>query len=75
MLARHADGSIDTLESDFEQVCQPAAPQEAQLWYKKVGNTLHTLNKLASYSHCHPKCLTKYLSHKLSSTSYNSIVY
>ena len=47
MLARHADGSTDTLESDFEQVCQPAAPQEAQLWYKKVGNRsfMHNVHK------------------------------
>ena len=38
-MARQADGSTDTLESDFERVCQPAAPQVTQLWYKKVGNT------------------------------------
>ena len=37
-MARHADGSTDTLESDFEQVCQPAARQVTQIWYKKVDN-------------------------------------
>ena len=31
--------TTDTLESDFEQVCQLAAPQVTQLWYRKVGNT------------------------------------
>ena len=39
MLARQVDGSTGTLESDFEQVYQPAAPQVTQLWYKKVGIT------------------------------------
>ena len=50
-LARHADGSTDTLELDFEQVCQPTAPQVTQLWYKEVGNRLeiplcHDLSQL-----------------------------
>ena len=35
-MARHEDGSTDTLESDIEHVCQPAAPQATQLWYKKL---------------------------------------
>ena len=38
MLARHANGSTDTLEPDFEQVCQLATPQVTQLWYKKLDN-------------------------------------
>ena len=38
MLARQADGSTGTLESDFKQVCQPSAPQVTQIWYKKAGN-------------------------------------
>ena len=38
-MARQADGSTDTLESDIEHVCQPAAPQVTQLWYKKLDNT------------------------------------
>ena len=38
MLARHVDGSTDTLESDFEQVCQPTAPQVIQLGAKLVDN-------------------------------------
>ena len=37
-MARQSDGSTNTLASDFEQVCQPMAPQVTQLWYKKVGN-------------------------------------
>ena len=44
-MARHEDGSTHTLESDFEQVCQPAAPQVTQLWYKKVGNTTDILQR------------------------------
>ena len=39
ILARQADGSTDTLESGFEQVYQPVAPQVTQLWYKKLDNT------------------------------------
>ena len=42
-MARQTDGSTDTVESDFEQVCQPAAPQVTQLWYKKLDNTLHQI--------------------------------
>ena len=38
MLARHADGSTNTLESEFEQVCQPATPQVIQLSAKLVDN-------------------------------------
>ena len=41
-MARCEDWSTGTLESDFEQVCQPTAPQVTQLWYKKVGNKLHS---------------------------------
>ena len=37
-MAKQANGSTDTLESDFEQVYQLADPQVTQLWYKKVGN-------------------------------------
>ena len=37
-MARHEEGSTDTLESNIGHVCQPAAPQVTQLWYKKVGN-------------------------------------
>ena len=36
--SRHEDRSTDTLESNIGHVCQPAAPQVNQLWYKKVGN-------------------------------------
>ena len=42
ILARQADGSTGTLESDFEQVCQLAAPQVTQLLYKKAGNITHS---------------------------------
>ena len=37
-MARQADGSTDTLELDFEQVCQSTTPQVTQLWYKKLDN-------------------------------------
>ena len=37
-MARHEDGSTDTLESNFEQVFQPAAPQVIQLSAKLVDN-------------------------------------
>ena len=37
-MARHEDGSTNILKSDFEQVCQPVAPQVTQLWYKKLDN-------------------------------------
>ena len=43
MLDRHADGSIDTLESEFEQVCQPTAPQVIQLSAKLVDNIHHLI--------------------------------
>ena len=38
-MARQADESSDTLELEFEQVCQPVAPQVTQLWYKNVDNS------------------------------------
>ena len=37
-MSRDEEGSIDTLESDIEHVCQPTAPQVTQLWYKKLDN-------------------------------------
>ena len=41
-MARHEDRSTDTLESDFEQVCQPVAPQVIQLSAKLVDNRVNT---------------------------------
>ena len=37
-MATQVDRSTDTLESEFEQVCQPADPQVTQLWYNKLDN-------------------------------------
>ena len=47
-MARQADGSTDTLESDFEQVCQLAAPQVTQFMVQKVGQQAKAIN-CASY--------------------------
>ena len=38
-MARHKSESSDTLETNIYHVCQMAAPQVTQLWYKKFGNT------------------------------------
>ena len=49
-MARHVDGSTDTLESEFEQVYQPAAPQVIQLSTKLVDDMRFTRNPHIKYA-------------------------
>ena len=47
-LARHEDGSTDTLKLDIELVCHPAAPQVTQLSAKLVDNIWLQLRDVCS---------------------------